>query len=53
MPLLEGSNMDFEASYPSSQHQIAAEVLVAFFRQRVETEAVLLVNSCAWVCYAR
>lgn len=39
--------MDFEASYPTSQHQRAAEVLTQFFRPRAETEAVLLLNSCA------
>lgn len=35
------------ADYPTAAHQQAAEAIVAFFQIRPETEAVLLVNSCA------
>lgn len=34
-------------SYPTAQHQHAAEVIVEFFQEQAGTEAVLLVNSCA------
>jgi predicted nucleotidyltransferase len=33
--------------YPTPEHERAAEAVVAFFAERAETEAVLLVNSCA------
>ena len=33
--------------YPSPAHKGAAETIVGYFRQTAETEAVLLVNSCA------
>jgi len=39
--------MNLQASYPTAQHQYAAEALVEFFGQRAQTEAVVLVNSCA------
>jgi predicted nucleotidyltransferase len=39
--------MSTQAAYPTPQHRHAAEALVEFFRQRDETQAVLLVNSCA------
>jgi predicted nucleotidyltransferase len=34
-------------AYPTVEHEAAAEAIVAFFRNQPETEAVLLVNSCA------
>jgi len=35
------------ATYPTPAHGEAAEAIVGFFQQAAETEAVLLVNSCA------
>ena len=35
------------AAYPTPAHQQAAEAIVAFFQSLPDTEAVLLVNSCA------
>jgi hypothetical protein len=34
-------------SYPTPEHERAAEAVVAWFEQRPETQAVLLTNSCA------
>jgi hypothetical protein len=34
-------------AYPTGEHEVAAEAVVRFFSQVPETEAVLLVNSCA------
>ena len=34
-------------AYPTVEHAAAAEAIVAFFRNQLETDAVLLVNSCA------
>jgi hypothetical protein len=34
-------------AYPTPQHERAAEVVVVWFEQRPETQAVLLTNSCA------
>ena len=39
--------MNLQPRYPTPQHRCAAEALVEFFSRRVETEAVLLLNSCA------
>lgn len=39
--------MRYTPSYPTPEHERAAEAAVAFFAQRPETDAVLLVNSCA------
>lgn len=45
--LMEPPPMELAASYPTPEHQQAAEVLVEHFRQQPDYEAVLLVNSCA------
>lgn len=39
--------MKFEASYPTQEHQRAAEVITDFFVSNYKIDAVLLVNSCA------
>ena len=39
--------MNRQGSYPTPQHRRAAEALVEFFSKRTDTEAVLLLNSCA------
>lgn len=39
--------MRIEPSYPTSEHQNAAEVITEYFRSRYKIDAVLLVNSCA------
>jgi len=36
-----------EAAYPTREHQLAAERTLAFFSQLPETQAVILVGSCA------
>ena len=37
----------FSAIYPTLAHEEAAKAIVGFFQQAIETEAILLVNSCA------
>src|SRR5512138_1051591 len=39
--------MKLEATYPTEQHQKAAETIVDFFVSNYKLDAVLLVNSCA------
>lgn len=39
--------MKLEATYPTEQHQRAAETIVDFFVSNYKVDAVLLVNSCA------
>jgi hypothetical protein len=39
--------MNVQPSYPTPQHRYAAEAVVEFFARRGESEAILLVNSCA------
>jgi predicted nucleotidyltransferase len=39
--------MHLRATYPTPEHQAAAEVITTFFSTSFEVEAVLLVNSCA------
>ncbi len=39
--------MQLAANYPTQEHERAADAIVDFFARRAETEAVLLVNSCA------
>jgi predicted nucleotidyltransferase len=39
--------MKFETSYPTQEHQRAAEVITDFFASNFKIDAVLLVNSCA------
>jgi len=39
--------MLLQATYPTSEHQIAADAIVDFFVSNYEIDAVLLVNSCA------
>ena len=39
--------MRYTPAYPTPEHERAAEAAVAFFAARPETDAVLLVNSCA------
>ena len=39
--------MNLHATYPTVEHQTAAEAITTFFRTCFEVEAVLLVNSCA------
>src|SRR6516225_4064471 len=41
------SAMPLTPAYPTSAHARAADAIVAFFADFPETEAVLLVNSCA------
>jgi predicted nucleotidyltransferase len=36
-----------QATYPTPEHQAAADVIVEFFLSNYEIDAVLLVNSCA------
>jgi predicted nucleotidyltransferase len=45
--LLSSNVMSPRAAYPTPEHQRAAETLVEFFSRWPETEAVLLLNSCA------
>src|SRR5512147_1720345 len=39
--------MKLEATYPTLEHQEAAETIVDFFVAKYKIDAVLLVNSCA------
>lgn len=39
--------MHLQASYPTSEHQAAADAIVDFFTSHYNIDAVLLVNSCA------
>src|ERR1044071_38982 len=39
--------MKLEATYPTQEHQKAAEAIVDFFVSNYKLDAVLLVNSCA------
>ena len=39
--------MLLEATYPTLEHQAAAETIVEFFAANYQIDAVLLVNSCA------
>lgn len=39
--------MPYTPGYPTREHERAAGVIVDFFTARDETDAVLLVNSCA------
>ena len=39
--------MPLTPAYPTPEHARAADAIVAFFAARAETEAILLVNSCA------
>jgi len=39
--------MRLEATYPTPEHQAAAETIVEFFTANYQIDAVLLVNSCA------
>lgn len=36
-----------QITYPTKEHQIAADVIVEYFVSNYEIDAVLLVNSCA------
>ena len=39
--------MKLEATYPTLEHQRAAETIVEFFVSNYQIDTVLLVNSCA------